>query len=72
MVYASDSKLSRELKNNIKIKVGQEVMSYWSKQNFECFDPNTIFEFLGQFTIWSEYYFFWKSVDNFEIEHKTS
>ena len=35
---ASYSKLSKELKNNIKIQVGQAVLDYWSKQHFICFD----------------------------------
>ena len=33
MIYASFSKLSKELKNNIKILVSQEVLSYGSKQS---------------------------------------
>ena len=35
-MYASYSKLSKELKKIIKIKVGQAVL--WSKQHFDCFD----------------------------------
>ena len=37
-MYAAYSKLSKELKNDIKIKVGQAVLSYWSK--------NIVFDFL--------------------------
>ena len=40
MIYASYSKLSKELKNNIKIKVGQTVLEVLiQKQHFDCFDP---------------------------------
>ena len=39
MIYASYSKLSKELKNNIKIKVGQAVLDLLiPKQHFDCFD----------------------------------
>ena len=39
MIYASDSKLSKELKNSIKIKVDQAVLELLiQKQHFGCFD----------------------------------
>ena len=38
-MYASYSELFKKLKNNIKIKVGQVVLSYWSKHYFDYFDP---------------------------------
>ena len=39
MIYASYSKLSKELKNSIKIKVGQAVLELLiQKQHFHCFD----------------------------------
>ena len=38
-IYASYSKLSKELKNSIKIKVGQMVFELLiQKQHFDCFD----------------------------------
>ena len=33
IIYASYSKVSKELRNSIKIKVGQRFLSYWSKHN---------------------------------------
>ena len=33
IIYASYTKLSKEPKNSIKIKVGQGILSYWSKTN---------------------------------------
>ena len=37
--YASYSKLAKELKNSIKIKVGQAVLELLiQKQHFDCFD----------------------------------
>ena len=39
MIYASYTKLSKELKNSIKIWVDQAVLELWSKQYFDCFDP---------------------------------
>ena len=39
MIYASCNKLSKELKNNIKIKVGQAVLELLIQQHFDCFDP---------------------------------
>ena len=39
MIYASYSKLSKELKNSIKIKVGQEVLELLTQnQHLDCFD----------------------------------
>ena len=39
MIYASYSKLSKELKNSIRIKVGQAVLELLiQKQHFDCFD----------------------------------
>ena len=39
IIYTSHSKLSKELKNSIKIKVGQEVPELLiQKQHFDCFD----------------------------------
>ena len=39
MIYAPYSKLSKELKNSIKIKVGQAVLDLLiKKQNFDYFD----------------------------------
>ena len=39
MIYASYSKLSKALKNSIKIKVGQVVIELLiQKQHFDCFD----------------------------------
>ena len=39
MIYGSYSKLSKELKNSIKIKVGQAVLELLIKQqHFVCFD----------------------------------
>ena len=38
-LYKSYSKLSKELKNSIKIKVGQAVLELFiQKQHFDCFD----------------------------------
>ena len=40
MIYASYSKLSKELKNSIKIKVGQAVLELLiQNQYFGYFDP---------------------------------
>ena len=40
-MYASYSKLSKELKSSIKIKVGQAVLKLLiQKQHFDCFDIN--------------------------------
>ena len=39
MIYASYSKLSKELKNSIKIKVGQAVLEFLIQtEHFDCFD----------------------------------
>ena len=39
ITYTSYRKLSKELKNNIKIKVGQAVLELLiQKQHFDCFD----------------------------------
>ena len=39
MIYASYSKLSKELNNNIKIRVGQAVLELLIQhQHFDCFD----------------------------------
>ena len=39
MIYASYSKLSKELKDSIKIQVGQAVLELLiQKQHFDCFD----------------------------------
>ena len=39
IIYASYSKLSKELKNSIKMKVGQAVLELLiQKQHFNCFD----------------------------------
>ena len=39
MIYASYAKLSMELKNCIKIKVGEAVLELLiQKQHFDCFD----------------------------------
>ena len=38
MIYASYGKLSKELKNSIKIKVGQAVLKLIQNQHFDCFD----------------------------------
>ena len=39
MIFASYSKLSKELKNSIKIKVGQAVVELLiQNQHFDCFD----------------------------------
>ena len=38
MKYASYSKSSKELKNSIKIKVGQAVLELLIQTNFDCFD----------------------------------
>ena len=80
-VYILYSKLSKKLKNIIRILVGLAVLELLIKTIFWLFWSTTekllgllkidaIFEFLGQFTIRS-IYFFQKGVDNFEIEHKT-
>ena len=39
MIYASYSKLPKELKNSIKIYVGLAVLELMIKQHFDCFDP---------------------------------
>ena len=39
MIYASYSKLSKELKNGIKIQVGQAVLELLITALFDCFDP---------------------------------
>ena len=67
-------KLSKELKYNIGILVGQVVSSYGSKHSKYYFNINNsgtampkcnvLFEFLGQFTI-KCILFFKKGVDNF-------
>ena len=58
IIYAFNSKLSKELKNSIKIKVGQAVLELLiQKHHFDCFDLylknrlahknlNAIFQFL--------------------------
>ena len=80
-MYASYSKLSKELKNGTEILVGQVVFKLWIKTVKIIFwsilkNPlpylnfSVIFEFLGQFTIRC-IYFVQKGVDNFEIEYKT-
>ena len=38
MIYASYSKLSKELNNNIKIKVGKVVQLLIQRQHYDCFD----------------------------------
>ena len=39
MIYVSFSKLSKELKNGIKMKVGQAFLELLiQKQHFDCFD----------------------------------
>ena len=39
MIYACYSKLSKELKNSMEIKVGQVVLQLLiQKQHFDCFD----------------------------------
>ena len=39
MIYVSYSKLSKEFKNSIKIKVDQAVLDLLiQKQHFDCFD----------------------------------
>ena len=39
IIYASYSKLSKELKNSIKIKVGQAILELLIQiQHFDCFD----------------------------------
>ena len=84
IIYESYSKLSKELKNSIKILVGQGVLElmiktifwlFWSVTqeplgllNFQCY---LYFECLGQYPIICIILSFLKSVDNFEIEHKT-
>ena len=41
MIYVSYRKLSKELKNSIKIKVGQAVLELLiQKQHFDCFVLN--------------------------------
>ena len=80
-LYASYSKLSKELKNSIEILVSQTVFKLWIKTAKMLFGSITqeplglplnfdaIFEFLGQLT--KRWIIFQKGVDNFEIEHKT-
>ena len=72
MTYASYSKLSKELKNSFKLKVGQAVLELLiQKQHFDCFDLQlnnrlanlnfkAIFEFLEQFFVRCINYFFKK------------
>ena len=38
IIYASYGKLSKELKNSIKIKVGQAVLELLIQKHFDCFD----------------------------------
>ena len=80
MIYASYSKLSKELKHDIGILVGQAVFTLWIKTVKMMFGSITqelglpkyyfdaIFEVLGQFTIRGICHF---QEGNFEIEHKT-
>ena len=39
MIYVSYGKLAKELKNSIKIKVGQPALGLLIKKYFDCFDP---------------------------------
>ena len=39
MLYASYSKLSKELKKALKFKYAKRFLSNGSKQYFDCFDP---------------------------------
>ena len=82
MIYASYSKLSKELKNRIEILVGQVVFKLWIKTVKILFwsmtqEPLGLLKFECYFWVhWTMYYLmndiiFQKSVDNFEIEHKT-
>ena len=62
MIYAFNSKLSKELKNSNEISVGQTVFKLWIKTVKILFcsiqlNLNAVFEFLGQFTIRCIYYF---------------
>ena len=38
-MYASYSQLSKELKNSIKISVGQALLELLINKYFDCFDP---------------------------------
>ena len=72
MIHASYSKLSKELKYSIKIKVGLVVLEllikiyfFFTVLSWPAKISMPFFEFLGQYII------FQKAVDNFEIEHNT-
>ena len=77
IIYASYSKLSKELKNGIKILEAVRILSYGSKHfliknRLVYLNVDAIFEHLGQFTIKCLHYFF-KTVliilqFNFEVE----
>ena len=68
MIYAPYCKLSKELKNGIKISIGQAIFKLWLKTFKMMFGSKTqnrlayltfdaIFEFFVQFTLQSIYYF---------------
>ena len=79
--YVSYSKLSKELKNDIDILVGQAIFQLWIKTVKMLFGSITQ-KLLGLpkfwcylWVPWTIYYkmyiIFQEGVDNFEIEHKT-
>ena len=81
MIYASESKLYKELKNSIETYVGQMVLKLWIKTYKILFwsitqEPlgllnfNAVFEFLDNL-LSDACIIFQKSVDSIKIEHKT-
>ena len=84
IIYASYRKLSKELKNSIKIKVGQAILELWIKTNiltvlicnlrttWPTKIPMPFLSSLNNFVQGSQCtIYFQKVVDNFQIEHKT-
>ena len=74
-MYASYSKLSKELKNSITIKVGQAVLELLIQTSFWLFDPLAYIS-IQLWVPWTIYYkmhnyVLFQGVDYFEIEHKT-
>ena len=82
IIYTSYSKLSKELKNSIKIQVGRTVLELLIQTTFltvlihnlkTVWSTKISMPFLSFFDnlLLDAYIIFQKSVDNFETEHKT-
>ena len=83
IIYASYSKLPKELKNGIEILAGQAFFKLWIKAIKMLFGsiiqeplglPKFWYYFLVPLTIYYKMHtlFIKKSVDNFEIEHENA